>query len=146
MNLSKSGDVAKPPITEYPLPFTEDVDAHVVDTWVRDGDPPLRFFKNDYDKQPISYVPYHPPCPIPPGDGSQVPSDATKANGWNRPDFPEASLRSLQNAEPSIKKTLSMEDDDPDVDYFACIQHLCTGRVDTFPYLKTLPPKASHGS
>ena len=131
MKLSESADVTRPPIAGHPLPFTQEADAQIINTWVRVGEPPLRFFKNDYDKQPISHVPKRAGCTIPPGEVLQVPAEeamqTTKENGRNRPDLPEASLRALQNAEPWIKKTLSMEDDDPNEDYYACIQYLCTG-------------------
>ena len=106
-----------------------------MNTWVRAGDPPLRYFKNDYDKPPITYIPKRPSCTIP--AGPVIPSDEAtqtlEGNGRSKPDLPEISLRSLQNAEPWIKKTLSMEDDDPDVDYYASIQQLCTGKDDAFP-------------
>ena len=108
-----------------------------MNTWVSAGDPPLRYFKNDYDKPPISYVPKHQSCTIPAGKGPVIPADeatqTSKGYGRSKPDFPEISLRSLQNAEPWIKKTLSMEDDDPDVDYYASFQQLCMGKDGAFP-------------
>ena len=128
MNLSKSADIAQSPMAGYPLPFTQEEDAHMVNTWVRVREPPLRFFKNDYDKPPVSHIPKR-TCTIPPAEASPNLCDkaaqTTKEDGRDRRVLPEASLRSYQNAEPWIKKTLLIEDDDLDVDYYASIQSLC---------------------
>ena len=137
MKLSESADVAQPPIAGCPLPFTQEADARIVNTCVRVGDPPLRYFKNDYDKPPVSYIPKRPSCTISPSKCLQLPSDEAmqtmERTGLKGPDLPEASLRSYQNAEPWVKKTLSMENDDPSEDYFASLQYLSTDKHDAPP-------------
>lgn len=62
MNLSKVEIVGRIPSTGNPLPFPREPDAHIEATFARVGEPPLRIYKNEYDKQPTCYTPARPSC------------------------------------------------------------------------------------
>lgn len=58
------GNVDKPANAETILPFVKRSDARTEPTFVRLGEEPLRIYKNDYDKPPISPIPRKPSCII----------------------------------------------------------------------------------
>ena len=51
-SLRKFEDNANLSDAESLLPFTREPDAHSERTWTRRGDPPLRIYKNNYDRVP----------------------------------------------------------------------------------------------
>ncbi len=67
-SLGATDDAAKSTGVEAVLPFIEEPNARTEPTFVRTGDAPLRIYKNDYDKQPVSYVPKNRHCVIRQGD------------------------------------------------------------------------------
>lgn len=125
MSLSKSADVAQPSITANPLPFTQEADALLVDTWVRVGEPPLRFFKNDYDKPPVSYVPKRPSCIISSDETWKI----IEEKGWNRLDARTYHAKASQNAQacPADMDSKLVESFRPDYSESELLAKICSG-------------------
>ena len=116
-------DVAKPPIARDVLPFTQEADAHLENTWVRAGGAPLRIYKNDYDKQPTSYVPDRPSCRIPWDETLKI----IVEKRWNKPDSKTRHAMASQKARAGSGDTDLGADEDMVWDYseFECLERLC---------------------
>lgn len=88
MRLSESADAAQLQNAGNTLPFTAESDAQLVDTRVvRERGKQIHIYKNDYDKQPVSYVPIRRHC-CDVLDEAPIPFDETwrmiEEKGWNR--------------------------------------------------------------
>lgn len=64
------------------LPFAKEPDARTEPTYVRVGEAPLRFYKNEYDKQPVSYLPEVPSCVIMDDERMENAMKIVEENGW----------------------------------------------------------------
>lgn len=73
------------------LPFAKDADARTELTFVKLGEPPLRIYKNEYDKPPASLLPE--PCLVIMQDDTTGRYErldemirTVKENGWDKED------------------------------------------------------------
>lgn len=63
-NLSRASDSDRSIRADTLLPFAKEPNARVEPTFVRVGQAPLGIYKNEYDKQPLCYIPVLPSCVI----------------------------------------------------------------------------------
>lgn len=108
------------------LPFTQEADAHLEYTFVRAGEPPLRIYKNDYDKQPTSYIPERPSCRIPFDEAWKI----IEEKGWNKLDPRSYHAMASRKAQACPGDTDSKADEDLGRDYseFERLTRLCSGK------------------
>ncbi|KAF6230551.1 hypothetical protein HO133_004895 [Letharia lupina] len=113
--LSKPKEAGQLSGAENPLPFTQEPNAHLENTWVRKGEAPLRIYKNDYDKPPPSWVPAHPSCTQTHDEGLLVSFDEArgivKEKGWDRLEPQDYDLVALQNSHPFLSNMYPVRDD-----------------------------------
>lgn len=77
--------VANIPCADTVLPFAKETNARTELTFVRVGEAPLRIYKNEYDKQPISYLEEVPSCVIPADDERmKMAWKIVEENGWDK--------------------------------------------------------------
>ena len=107
------------------LPFAQEADTHFENTWVRAGEPPLRIYKNDYDKPPVSYVPDHPSCRISFDETWKI----IEEKGWNRLDPKSYHATASRTAQGQSGDTDLRADEGLDMDYseFERLGRLCRG-------------------
>ena len=111
-NLGSRGDAPNPTSAETILPFAKEQDARTESIISVLGRPPVRIYKNDYDKQPVTVAPRTQGCVIKRGD-PRFPSmenmmKVVVENELNRaPTNPQTIARS----EPSLQNTSSPADD-----------------------------------
>lgn len=67
-DLSRASDVDGSVGADTRLPFFKELNARIEPTFVRVGEAPLRIYKNEYDKYPVSFIPKRPSCVITEGD------------------------------------------------------------------------------
>ena len=69
------------------LPFAKEPDARAERTFVREGEVPLRIYKNEYDKQPESFLPDFPSCVRTEDDGLEKAMKIREGNGRDKEPF-----------------------------------------------------------
>ncbi|CAF9935560.1 MAG: hypothetical protein ALECFALPRED_006476 [Alectoria fallacina] len=112
-NLGRAGDVAKIAGAETVLPFAKEPDARIEPTFVRAGEAPLRIYKNEYDKPPVSHLPaYEEKCVKTGDEGLGVLFDEAmrivKEKGWDQYSRTNPALFELQ---PSVRDAYSARDE-----------------------------------
>ena len=69
------------------LPFSKELNARIEPTFTRKGEAPLRIYKNEYDKYPVSLLPKRPNCVIteddPRGASMKELMKTIKEKGWD---------------------------------------------------------------
>lgn len=108
------------------LPFTQEADAQMENTWVRAGEPPLRIYKNDYDKPPTSYIPERPSCRIDFDEAWKI----IEEKGWNKLDPQSYHAMASRNAQACPDCTDPKADDGSGREYseFEILTRLCSGK------------------
>lgn len=84
VNLGIAGDVAKIAGAETVLPFAKEPDARTELTFIRLGEAPLRIYKNEYDKPPVSHVPLCSGCVRRPDERFEKAMRIVEEKGWDR--------------------------------------------------------------
>ena len=118
-NLGSAGDAPKPASAETVLPFAEEQGARINSIISELGGPPVRIYKNHYDKQPVTVVRKQ-SCVVKKGDprfaSMENAMKVVVANGWNRaPTNPQMASQSgqyLQNTSSSGDDAASSSKDD----------------------------------
>ena len=93
-DLGIADGVANIPCVDTVLPFAKESDARTELTFGRVGEAPLRIYKNEYDKPPVSYLEEVPSCVIPADDiRMEKVMKIVEENGWDKepltyPPFP----------------------------------------------------------
>ena len=108
-----------------------------MDPWVRVGEPPLRYFKNDYDKQPISYIPERQSCKKPRDEGLLIPFHEAwriiKEKGWNKIDPKSRQHVALDNEELYLGyPSLTKEENPSGLSEFQLLTKLYSGDENAF--------------
>lgn len=106
---------------ETVLPFAKGADARTELTFGRVGEAPLRIYKNEYDKPPVSYWPAPSSCVIKEGDPGfasfEKAIETIKEKGWDKgPRTASGILQSqpsLGIAHPTAEDASSSSKDDP---------------------------------
>ena len=105
---------------EIVLPFAKEADARTEKTVVRVAEAPLRIYKNEYDKPPVSHWPARSSCVIMEGDPGAASFDKAmetiKEKGWDKAPrtAPFADFQPpLFSAYPTIDESSSSSKDDP---------------------------------
>lgn len=87
-DLGTAGDPVKLAGAETILPFVEEPDARTEPTFIMEGEAPLRIYKNEYDKPPVSYPLFDSNCVIRAGTerGKKIDEamKIVKENGWDK--------------------------------------------------------------
>ena len=121
-NMGSAGDAPDPAGAETVLPFAKEQDARTESIISELGRPPVRIYKNDYDKQPVTVVPRTQSCVVKKGDprfaSMENIMNVVVENGWNRPptnpQMVPRSRQSLQNtSSPADDAASSSKDDTP---------------------------------
>ena len=82
--LGIADDAAKLANTETVLPFAKEIDARTELTFVREGEAPLRIYKNEYDRPPVSYAPSNQNCVITHDERLENAMKIVQEKGWNK--------------------------------------------------------------
>ncbi|KAL9133230.1 MAG: hypothetical protein Q9175_005589, partial [Cornicularia normoerica] len=87
-DLGTAGDAAKIAGAETVLPLAKEPDARIGFTFVGAVETPLRIYKNEYDKPPLSYLQAHSSCMKRQDERLAVSFDEAmkivKENGWDK--------------------------------------------------------------
>ena len=83
-DLGAADDVANIPYADTVLPFATEPDARTELTFVKVGEAPLRIYKNEYDKQPVSWLPEYSSCVITEDERMEKAMKIVQENGWNK--------------------------------------------------------------
>ena len=129
MSLSNSAGVAQTPAAGNPLPFTKEAGARIENTWVRAGEAPLRIYKNEYDKPPVSYRPEPPRCVI--SQDTWFPR-TDKEHEWDGLDSQKHILEAPQTTQPRLEQVAPVEDEGSGLDEYAIVRDLCGMKDDDY--------------
>lgn len=117
MNLGRAGDSVTKSNAETVIPFNKEPDARTEYTSTRVGEPPLRIYKNEYDKPPTSLWPKRPSCIIKRGDPRAAYIEETikmvEEKGWDKHHPNGLSLRDAFS--PANASFSSPKEDPPSV-------------------------------
>ena len=87
-DLGMTGGAARGIDPQSLLPFAKGHNARTEPTVIRNGEAPLRIYKNDYDKPPVAYITEQPRCVITEDDpraaSLENAMNIVEENGWNR--------------------------------------------------------------
>ncbi len=90
-DLSRASDADGSVDVDALLPFSKELNARIEPTFVSVGEAPLRIYKNEYDKHPVSFIPKRPSCVIteddPRGASMKEVMKAIKEKGWDSRSF-----------------------------------------------------------
>lgn len=117
-DLGIADDIANIPCVDTVLPFAEEPDARTELTFVRVGEAPLRIYKNEYDKQPVSWLPEYPSCVITENERMTETMKIVEEQGWYKQPivYPRLSLNHPSPEDESLPRdaaSSSSPNDDP---------------------------------
>ena len=107
-NLGRPGDAARSVDAETVLPFAEEANARTEFTFRSRGEPPLRIYKNEYDKPPFWGLPVRKSCVIRKGDPRFESWEETmkivKEKGWVKEPSDQSNAASSSKGDPHATK------------------------------------------